>query len=79
MKNCRNIAIPSAISRTRPNDRHRAASLLRDLGHGYPGLQARGLRDMAMALVQAFPAERGRMMAAQMEIEGGEQSQFGTR
>jgi len=52
---------------------------LRDLGHGYPGLQARGLRDMAMALVQAFPAERGRMMAAQMEIEGGEQSQFGTR
>jgi hypothetical protein len=31
-----------------------------------------------MGLVQAFPAERGRLMAAQMEIEGSEQAQFGT-
>ena len=34
--------------------------------------------DMAMGLVQAFPAERGRQMAAQMEIEGNEQAQFTT-
>lgn len=41
------------------------------------GTQARALRDMAMGLVQAFPAERGRLMAAQMELEGAEQAQFG--
>lgn len=41
------------------------------------GQQARTLRDMAMGLVQAFPAERGRLMAAQMELEGREQQQFG--
>jgi hypothetical protein len=40
---------------------------------------ARALRDLCMGLVQAFPAERGRLMAAQMEIEGSEQAQFGTR
>ena len=40
---------------------------------------ARGLRDMAMALVQAFPAERGRLMAAQLEITETEQSQFGVK
>lgn len=39
---------------------------------------ARALRDMAMALVQAFPAERGRLMAAQTEVEGMEQAQFTT-
>jgi len=41
------------------------------------GVQARALRDMTMGLVQAFPAERGRLMAAQMELEGSEQTQFG--
>jgi alkylation response protein AidB-like acyl-CoA dehydrogenase len=41
------------------------------------GPQARGLRDMAMGLIQAFPAERGRLMAAQLELEGAEQAQFG--
>jgi alkylation response protein AidB-like acyl-CoA dehydrogenase len=41
------------------------------------GLQARGVRDLAMGLVQAFPAERGRLMAAQLELEGSEQAQFG--
>ncbi|WP_163930142.1 acyl-CoA dehydrogenase family protein [Paraferrimonas sp. SM1919] len=46
-------------------------------GTGFSSKSARGLRDMAMALVQAFPAERGRLMAAQMEVEGVEQSQFG--
>ena len=40
---------------------------------------ARTLRDMAMALVQAFPAERGRLMAAQLEISDAEQSQFGVK
>lgn len=40
---------------------------------------AKGLRDMAMALVQAFPAERGRLMAAHMETEGYEQTQFGVK
>ncbi|CAA0080147.1 Putative acyl-CoA dehydrogenase YdbM [Halioglobus japonicus] len=44
--------------------------------HGVP---ARAMRDLCMGLVQAFPAERGRLMAAQMEIEGVEQVQFGTR
>ena len=37
---------------------------------------ARALRDLAMSLVQAFPAERGRLMAAQFEIAGEEQSSF---
>ena len=40
---------------------------------------ARGLRDLAMALVQAFPAERGRLMAAQIEISADEQAQFGVK
>jgi alkylation response protein AidB-like acyl-CoA dehydrogenase len=46
-------------------------------GTANTGRQARTLRDMAMGLVQAFPAERGRLMAAQMALEGGEQAQFG--
>ena len=48
-------------------------------GTGNHGVPARLMRDLCMGLVQAFPAERGRLMAAQMEIEGGEQAQFGTR
>lgn len=48
-------------------------------GTGNRGVPARSLRDLCMGLVQAFPAERGRLMAAQMEIEGSEQAQFGTR
>ncbi|MEP5567254.1 MAG: acyl-CoA dehydrogenase family protein [Halioglobus sp.] len=48
-------------------------------GTGNHGVPARALRDLCMGLVQAFPAERGRLMAAQMEIEGDEQAQFGTR
>ena len=38
-----------------------------------------GIVAASMALVQAFPAERGRLMAAAMEMEGAEQAQFGTR
>jgi len=34
---------------------------------------------MAMSLVQAFPAERGQLMAAQMEISHDEQVQFGVK
>lgn len=48
-------------------------------GTGNSNTSARGLRDMAMSLVQAFPAERGRLMAAQMETEGFEQNQFGVK
>ncbi|MCH9695359.1 MAG: acyl-CoA/acyl-ACP dehydrogenase [Gammaproteobacteria bacterium] len=40
---------------------------------------ARTLREMAMSLVQAFPAERGRLMAAQIEISEDEQAQFGVK
>lgn len=45
-------------------------------GTANKGPYARGLREMAMALVQAFPAERGRLMAAQAEVEGHEGAQF---
>ena len=48
-------------------------------GTGNHGVPARAMRDMCMGLVQAFPAERGRLMAAQMEVEGSEQTQFGTK
>lgn len=46
-------------------------------GTGNSGVTARLMRDLSMGLVQAFPAERGRLMAAQMEIESVEQAQFG--
>ena len=46
-------------------------------GTGFSKPYARALRDSAMALVQAFPAERGRLMAAQIEISQDEQAQFG--
>jgi alkylation response protein AidB-like acyl-CoA dehydrogenase len=48
-------------------------------GTGFSQPYARTLRDMAMALVQAFPAERGRLMAAQIEISHDEQAQFGVK
>ena len=38
---------------------------------------SRALRDVAMGLVQAFPAERGRLQTAQMLVEGAEQQSFG--
>ncbi len=46
-------------------------------GTGFSQPYARALRDTAMSLVQAFPAERGRLMAAQIEISAEEQAQFG--
>jgi alkylation response protein AidB-like acyl-CoA dehydrogenase len=42
------------------------------------GVVARGLRDLTMGLVQAFPPERGRMEAAAFTIKGAESRQFGT-
>ena len=39
---------------------------------------SRALRDVAMGLVQAFPAERGRLEAARMLIGDAEQTSFGT-
>ncbi|MEP5763636.1 MAG: acyl-CoA dehydrogenase family protein [Halieaceae bacterium] len=38
---------------------------------------SRALRDVAMGLVQAFPAERGRLESAKMLMEEGEQLSFG--
>jgi alkylation response protein AidB-like acyl-CoA dehydrogenase len=40
---------------------------------------ARGLRDTAMGLVQAFPAERGRLEVAKMLATGAGQALFGTK
>jgi alkylation response protein AidB-like acyl-CoA dehydrogenase len=46
-------------------------------GNSHPATRA--LRDMAMGLVQAFPAERGRIDAASMILSSGEQSLFGVK
>jgi alkylation response protein AidB-like acyl-CoA dehydrogenase len=43
---------------------------------GNHGVIARGLRDLSMGLVQAFPAERGRLEVAKMVVEAQEQSMF---
>ena len=44
---------------------------------GNSGLVARMLRDLTMGLVQAFPAERGRLEAAHMIVTGTAQTSFG--
>jgi alkylation response protein AidB-like acyl-CoA dehydrogenase len=44
---------------------------------GNSGVVARGLRDLSMGLVQAFPAERGRLEAAQMVVQERPASDFG--
>lgn len=46
---------------------------------GNAGLIARGLRDLCMGLVQAFPAERGRLEAARMVISSSGQHMFGVK
>ena len=46
-------------------------------GNSHPATRA--LRDMAMGLVQAFPAERGRIEAATMILSATEQSLFGVQ
>ena len=42
----------------------------------YAGLDSRNMRDLSMGLVQAFPAEKGRIEAAQFIVEGQEMTQF---
>lgn len=41
------------------------------------GVIARGLRDLSMGLVQAFPPERGRLMAAEMTVKQHPMADFG--
>lgn len=43
---------------------------------GNHGIIARALRDISMGLVQAFPAERGRLEVAKMVVEAQEQALF---
>lgn len=45
---------------------------------GNSGVIARGMRDLSMGLVQAFPAERGRLEAADMTIQETVLQDFGT-
>ena len=46
-------------------------------GTGNTGFQSRGLRNLAMGLVQAFPSERGRLEAAKMIVTKSASSSFG--
>jgi len=58
-----------------------AVSALKACGTGSTGFTSpisRGLRDLAMALVQGFPPERGRLGAAEYLVFGKETPQFGT-
>ena len=45
---------------------------------GMDGAISRAMRDLSMALVQGFPAERGRLEAAEYLVFGKEGNQFGT-
>ena len=44
---------------------------------GFGSPISRGLRDLAMALIQGFPPERGRLEAAEYLVHGTEGAQFG--
>ncbi len=60
---------------------HVAVHALKACGTGNTGMAgavSRGLRDLSMALVQGFPAERGRLEAASYLVFGAEGAQFGT-
>lgn len=46
-------------------------------GTGFSMATSRAIRDLAMGLVQAFPAERGRLQTAALLVEGAEQLGFG--
>jgi alkylation response protein AidB-like acyl-CoA dehydrogenase len=46
-------------------------------GTGFSMPTSRAIRDLAMGLVQAFPAERGRLQTAALLVEGAEQLGFG--
>lgn len=57
-----------------------ATTALKACGTGNTGFGSpvsRGLRDIAMALVQGFPPERGRLEAAEYLVRGAEGAQFG--
>ena len=57
-----------------------AVCALKACGTGNTGFGtpiSRGLRDIAMALVQGFPPERGRLEAAEYLVHGAEGAQFG--
>ena len=43
------------------------------------GVVGRSLRDLAMGLVQAFPAEKGQLEAASMVLTGQRQNEFGSQ
>lgn len=54
-----------------------ALKMMGTSGTGFSMPASRAIRDLAMGLVQAFPAERGRLQTAQYLVEGGEQLGFG--
>ncbi|MCY4629721.1 MAG: acyl-CoA dehydrogenase family protein [bacterium] len=57
-----------------------AVTALKACGTGNTGFGSpisRGLRDIAMALVQGFPPERGRLDAAEFLVHGAEGARFG--
>lgn len=54
-----------------------ALKMMGTSGTGFSMPASRAIRDLAMGLVQAFPAERGRLQTAQYLVEGAEQMGFG--
>ena len=54
-----------------------ALKMMGTSGTGFSMPASRAIRDLAMGLVQAFPAERGRLQTAQFLVEGAEQLGFG--
>ncbi len=54
-----------------------ALKMMGTSGTGFSMPASRAIRDLAMGLVQAFPAERGRLQTAQFLVEGAEQMGFG--
>jgi alkylation response protein AidB-like acyl-CoA dehydrogenase len=54
-----------------------ALKMLGTSGTSFSAPASRAIRDLAMGLVQAFPAERGRLQTAQYLVEGAEQLGFG--
>lgn len=54
-----------------------ALKMMGTSGTGFSMPASRAIRDLAMGLVQAFPAERGRLQTAALLVEGSEQLGFG--
>ena len=53
-----------------------ALKMMGTSGTGFSMPASRAIRDLAMGLVQAFPAERGRLQTAALLVEGSEQTGF---